>query len=181
MINGYRITDISPCLADLGKIRATIELDEEIYEAFPYINSILKSCIYNHPAMILVLKKDGKIITLYPRKVTVTKAAGENDVWETMEWLENLMRDVLAKKDQIKPDYGSGAELKAMDIYEFLPGTNCGDCDELSCLDFAAKLLSKEKNIVRCPPLFTPKLKENRKVIGELLWAAGYAVPGMRE
>ena len=181
VLRGYRIMHISPYLAGPDKIRAVVELDEEIREAFPYINSLLKSCIYNHPAMILVLKKDGKMITLYPRKVTVAKAANENDVQETMQWLKNLTREVFIKKGQIKPDYSSGVELKALDIYELLPGTNCKACDELTCLAFTVKLLSKEKNIVRCAPLFTPEYKEKRQVLGELLQAAGYTVPGIRE
>lgn len=181
VLRRYRIMHISPCLADPDKIRATVELDEEIREAFPYINSLLKSCIYNHPAMILVLKKDGKMITLYPRKVTVAKAANENDVQETMEWLKNLTREVFAKKDQIKPDYTSGVALEALDILHLLPGMNCKVCDEPNCQGFAVKLLSKEKAIVRCAPLFTSDYKEKRRFLLELLQTAGYAVPGIRE
>ena len=181
VLRGYRITHISPCFADPDKIRAVVELDEEIHESFPYINSLLKSCIYNHPAMILLLKKDGKMITLYPRKVTVAKAANENDVRETMEWLKNLTREVFAKKDQIKPEYSSGVKLKAHDIYELLPGTNCKACDELTCQALAVKLLSKGKSIVRCVPLFSPEYKEKRQVLGELLRAAGYVVPEIRD
>jgi ArsR family metal-binding transcriptional regulator len=181
VLRGYRITHISPCLADPDKIRAVVELDEEIREAFPYINSLLKSCTYDHPDGILSLKKDGKMITLYPRKVTVAKAANKNDVRETMEWLKKLTGELFIKKGEIKPDYNSGVKLEAPDIYELLPGINCKVCNELTCLAFAEKLLSKERNIVRCAPLFTPEYKEKRQVLGELLRAAGYAVPGTRE
>ncbi len=57
-LQGTRITHILPCPADPDKIRAIVELEEEIHEAFPYINALLKGCIYNHPGMILTLKKD---------------------------------------------------------------------------------------------------------------------------
>lgn len=178
VLKGYRITHILPCLADPDKIRSIVELEEEIHEAFPYLNALLKGCIYNHPAMILTLKRDGKMITLYPRKVTVAKAVDEKDVQETMEWLKDLTREVFEKKDQIKPNYSRGVELKALDIFKLLPGTSCRACGEPTCLAFAVKMLSGEISVVRCAPLFTPEYKDKRQVLIELLQAAGYHVPG---
>jgi len=177
VLKGYRITHILPCLADPEKIRAIVELDEEIQEAFPYVNSLLKGCIYNHPAMILTLKKDGKMITLYPRKVTVAKAVDGKDVQETMEWLKGLIQEISGKKDQINPDFSRGVELKALDIFKLLPGTSCRACDEPTCLAFAVKMLGGETTIVRCAPLFMPEFREKRLVLFELLRSGGYYVP----
>lgn len=177
VLKGYRIAHILPCLADPEKIKAIVELDEEIQDAFPYINALIKGCIYNNPAMILTLKKEGKLITLYPRKVTVAKAIDADDVVETIEWLKTLTREVFEKRDQIVPDFSRGVELKALDTFKLLPGTNCKACDELTCLAFAVKILSDEKSVVRCAPLFTPEHRERRKVLLELLQAAGYPVP----
>ena len=66
ILKNYRITHFLPCLADPEKIRAIAELDEEIHDSFPYINTLLKGCIYNRPAMILTLKKDGKFRSRRP-------------------------------------------------------------------------------------------------------------------
>jgi ArsR family metal-binding transcriptional regulator len=181
VLRGYRITHISPCLADPEKIRAIVELDEEIHEAFPYINALLKGCIYNHPDMMMALKKDGKMITLYPRKVTVAKAVDEKYVHETLEWLKDLTREISEKKGQIKPDYSRKARPTPADMVNLLPETNCKVCDELNCLAFAAKMLGDEKSVVRCAPLFTPEYKEKRQLLMEVLRATGYPVPGIRE
>lgn len=178
VLKGYRITHILPCLADSEKIRAIVELDEETQEAFPYINALLKGCIYNHPAMILTLKHEGKMITLYPRKVTIAKATDENDVRETMEWIGVMLEEVKDRKGELQPNFSRGVELKALDIFKLLPGTNCKACDELTCLAFAVKLLGGERSVVRCAPLFTPEYKDKRQVLMELLQAAGYPVPG---
>jgi ArsR family metal-binding transcriptional regulator len=176
-MRSYRIMHILPCLADPDKIRAIVELDEEIHEAFPYVNAILKGCIYNHPAMILTLKKDGKMITLYPRKVTIAKAIDEKDLRETMEWIKALTEEVTRRKEEIQPNFSRGVELKALDIYKLLPGTNCKACDELTCLAFAVKMLSGAISVMRCAPLFTPTFKEMRHILFELLKSAGYYVP----
>jgi ArsR family metal-binding transcriptional regulator len=98
-----------------------------------------------------------------------------------MEWLKDLTREVFAKKDQIKPLYTSGVEIKPSDLSDLLPGINCRVCDESNCGDFAIRLLAKEKAIVRCAPLFSPEYKEKRQFLLELLQTAGFAVPGMRE
>jgi ArsR family metal-binding transcriptional regulator len=178
-LKGYRIAHILPCLADPDKIRAIVELDEEIQEAFPYINSLLKGCIYNHPAMILTVKKDGKLITLYPRKITIAKAVDENELLNTMEWIEGLLREVEERKRELQPNYSRGVELKALDIFKLLPGTNCRACDDPTCLAFAVKMLSGETTVVRCAPLFTPEYRDKRQVLFELLRAADYPVPAV--
>lgn len=178
VLKGYRLAHVLPCLADPDKIRAIVELDEEIHETFPYINALLKGCIYNHPALTLTLKWDGKMITLYPRKVTIAKAVDENDLHKTMEWLKSLTLEIEEKKDRIKPDFSRGVELKALDIFKLLPGTSCKACDELTCLAFAVKILSGDKAVVQCAPLFTPDYQDKRQVLMELLRVAGYSVPG---
>lgn len=47
-MRSYRITHILPCLADPDKIRAIVELGEEIREAFPYIRKWGRKWIFTH-------------------------------------------------------------------------------------------------------------------------------------
>ncbi len=61
ILKNYRITHILSCLADPNKIRGYGGLGEKIHEYFFHLNGLLKGCINNRPAMILTLKKDGKI------------------------------------------------------------------------------------------------------------------------
>ena len=44
------------------KIRVIAEISDEIHEVFPYLNAILKGCIYNHPALTLTIKKGREIV-----------------------------------------------------------------------------------------------------------------------
>jgi len=56
LLNSYKITRIFPCIADPEKIRVIAELSDEVQEVFPYLNAVLKGCIYNHAALILTRK-----------------------------------------------------------------------------------------------------------------------------
>ncbi len=41
-----------------------------------------------------------------------------------------------------------------MEIWKYLPGTNCGECGEKTCLAFAALLKERSRELADCKPLF---------------------------
>jgi DNA phosphorothioation-dependent restriction protein DptG len=167
---------VLPCLADPEKIRVIAEISDEIHEVFPYLNAILKGCIYNHPALTLTIKKDGKLFTLHAHHITLAKIEDEKEAEEILKWLKDLINETYEKRDQIEPKYSKGEELKALDIYKLLPGTSCKRCGELTCLAFAVRLVEQEIEVVKCTPLFSEEYQEKRKVLVELLHAAGFNV-----
>jgi len=177
LLSSYKITRTLPCLADPEKIRVIAEISGEIHEVFPYLNSILKGCIYNHPALTLTIKKDGKLLTLHAHHITLAKIEDEKEAEEILEYLKNLINETYEKRDQIEPNYSMAAELKALDIYRLLPGTSCKKCGELTCLAFAVKLVGRDIEIMKCTPLYTREYQEKCNVLVELLSAAGYDVP----
>jgi ArsR family metal-binding transcriptional regulator len=179
LLHSYKIIRTLPCLADPMKIRVIAEVSEEIQEVFPYLNAVLKGCIYNHPANTLTIRKDQKLITLHALHITLAKIEDENEAEELLKWLRDLVNETYGKRDQIEPNYSMAAELKALDIFRLLPGTNCKKCGEPTCLAFAVKLVGRDIEITKCDPLFSEKYQERQKVLIELLQAAGYEVPSI--
>jgi ArsR family metal-binding transcriptional regulator len=177
LLNSYKITRTLPCLADPEKIRVIAEISDEIHEVFPYLNATLKGCIYNHPALTLTIKKDGKLFTLHTRHITLAKIEDEKEAEEILGWLKNLINETYEERDRIEPNFSKGAELKALDIFRLLPGTSCKKCGEPTCLAFAVKLVGRDIEIIKCDPLFSEKYQEKRKVLLDLLHAAGFEVP----
>jgi ArsR family metal-binding transcriptional regulator len=174
LLQSYKITRTLPCLADPEKIRVIAEVIGEVHEVFPYLNATLKGCIYNHPALTLTIKKDGKLFTLHAHHITLAKIEDENEAEEILKWLKDLINETYEKRDQIEPNYSKGADLKALDIFKLLPGTNCKQCGELACLAFAVKLVAQDIVITKCGPLFSGEFQGKQKVLLELLQAAGY-------
>jgi ArsR family metal-binding transcriptional regulator len=177
LLHSYKITRTLPCLADPEKIRVIVEISDEIHEVFPYLNATLKGCIYNHPALTLTIKKDGKLLTLHAHHITLAKIEDEKEAEEILGWLKNLINETYEKRDRIEPNFSKGEELKALDIFKLLPGTNCKKCGEPSCLAFAVKVVGRDIEIRKCDPLFSEKYQEKQKVLVELLKAAGYEAP----
>ena len=174
LLNSYKITRTLPCLADPEKIRVIAEISDEIHEVFPYLNAILKGCIFNHPALTLTIKKDGKLFTLHAHHITLAKIEDEKEAEEILGWLRDLINETYERRDQIEPNYSMAAELKALDIFKLLPGTSCKKCGEPTCLAFAVKLVGQEIEIGKCIPFFSEEYQEKRQVLSELLHAAGY-------
>ena len=177
LLRSYTISRVLPCLADPEKIRVIAEVSGEIHEAFPYLNAVLRGCIYNHPAFTLTLKKDQKLITLHARHISLAKVEDEKEAEELLKWLKDLINETYEKRGNIEPNYSKGAELKALDIYRLLPGTSCKKCGELTCLAFAVKLVVQESEITRCLPLFGEEYPEKQRVLLEILRAVGYNIP----
>lgn len=176
LLNSCKITRVLPCLADPEKIRVIAEISDEIHEVFPYLNATLKGCIYNHPALTLTIKKDGKLFTLHSNHITLAKIEDEKEAEEILGWLKNLINETYEKRDQIEPSYSKGEELKALDIFKLLPGTNCRKCGEPTCLAFAVRLVGEGIEIRQCIPLFSEEYREKQKVLSELLQAAGFRI-----
>jgi ArsR family metal-binding transcriptional regulator len=174
LFHSYKITRILPCLADPEKIRVIAELSDEIHEVLPYLNTVLKGCIYNHPANTLTIKKDGKLLTLHFNHITLAKVEDEKEAEDILKWLQDLINETYEKRDQIEPNYSKGADLKALDIFKLLPGTNCKKCGELTCLAFAVKLVGQEIELAKCTPLFSGEFQGKQKILLELLQAAGH-------
>ena len=56
-----------------------------------------------------------------------------------------------------------------MEAWKYLPGTNCKECGEKTCLAFASLLLERKKKLEECPLLSEPKYAEKGKKLAELL------------
>jgi len=177
LLNSYQIIRILPCIADPEKIRVIAELSDEIHEVFPYLNAVLKGCIYNHPALTLTIRNEEKLITLHGRHITLTLIEDEKEAQQILDWLKDLVNETYQKKDQIEPNYSEGDHLKPSDIQKLLPGTNCKKCGFRSCLAFAFKLVDQKIEVTKCLPLFLDEFKEKRKMLFEILQNARLKVP----
>ncbi|MFB6215486.1 MAG: (Fe-S)-binding protein, partial [Candidatus Aenigmatarchaeota archaeon] len=51
------------------------------------------------------------------------------------------------------------SDLSAMDIYQELPQTDCGDCNFPTCMAFAMQLASKQVSLDQCPHVSAPPMK----------------------
>ncbi len=167
---------VAPCMADEKKIRLIGYFDRDITEILPYINAVIKGASYNKGASTLTYAKECRLINLYSIKITIAKADDIIDAWHILDEIKALINNTYKNRAGIKPNYEEKVKVTALQIYGWLPKTNCRACGEATCLAFAVKLLHGEQKLENCKPLFTDtKFAENKQIMQEMTEALGVA------
>ena len=165
---------VAPCMADEKRIRLIAYFDRDISEILPYINAIIKGASYNKGASILTYAKERRLINLYNIKITIAKADDIIDAWRILDEVKALINNTYRNRADIKPSYEEKVKITALQIYGWLPKTNCRACGEATCLAFACRLLLGEQKLSKCTPLSTEsKFSENKKIMQEMAEALG--------
>ena len=165
---------VAPCMADEKKIRLIAYFDRDISELLPYLNAVIKGASYNKNAPTLTYAKERKLINLYNIKITIAKADDIIDAWKVLNEVKELINRTYKNRDAIKPNYEQKVKVTALQIYGWLPKSNCKACGEATCLAFAVKILQGEQKLGACTPLLTEmRFSENKKIMQELVGALG--------
>ena len=153
LVEKIDIEHVEPCFADETKIRLIARIPVDVSELMPYLNAVLAGATYVRDRPALTLTKGIRLVTVYPRKVTIAKADDIADAEETLAWLCERINHVHEHRDEIEPVYEGKIKVKPLDIYGLLPQTNCRECGEQSCLAFALLLLQEKHRLSDCGPL----------------------------
>jgi ArsR family metal-binding transcriptional regulator len=145
---------LSPCIAIRSKIRFIAHLTGNLAEVFPYLNAELPTVFYNANAPSVYFKEEYRAISLYPQRIAAGKADEIVDAWRILEVVRCQVNEIWARRDCIKPSYAMREKPSVLDILKRLPGTNCGQCGEKTCLAFAARIWSGTSAPRQCQPIY---------------------------
>jgi acetyl-CoA decarbonylase/synthase complex subunit gamma len=59
--------------------------------------------------------------------------------------------------------------ITPLTVYRFLPKTNCGECEQKTCMAFASGLIDRKAAVEDCPPILDPKYDKDRGELVDLL------------
>jgi len=159
---------LSDCNPSSQKVNTLADLSEDISEVLPYLNTVLEGLQYHHDEKFLTVKRKGHVITFWPRQIAVTKLEDENEAGEVIEELKEIVNETYANKDHIKPTYTSRPVPRPLDVFKLLPGKNCKECGEPTCMAFALMLVNNELHWKQCPLLLTQEFDGSRQKLSEI-------------
>jgi len=177
LLKDINITFVARCIADPKKIRLIAYFSNNVVEVFPYLNAVMKNATYNKEGPTLNFSKERRMVNIYSHKIAIAKADEIVDAWQILAYIKDLINNTYNKKDSIVPNYERKVRATALEIYGWLPKTNCKQCSETTCLAFAVKLLLGEQNIINCKPLFTKRYEDKKRIMLDIVEALGYEVP----
>jgi len=141
-------------------IQCFAHLDQDVSAALPYLNAVLVGFEYIKEPPSVTFRAQGKLITVYGRKIAIKAIKDENEALKIVEWIKREINDAWEKRDDIQPSYEGMSKPKVIEILKLLPKTNCKECGFSTCLAFAGALSKKQTTTDQCPGFARP-LYEN--------------------
>jgi ArsR family metal-binding transcriptional regulator len=165
LLETVQITFIAACMADDTKLRFIAQFDKDISEVMPYLNATVKGAVYTPNIPTLGFQHGYRMVTLYGTRLAVGKTDEIMDTWRTMAWVKDLVNETWSRRDAIEPCMEERAKPQPLEIFKRLPGTNCRDCGEPSCMAFAARLSRGEADLTGCPHMYLPEYEPKRAAL----------------
>ncbi len=166
---------LQPCVADETKIRITAHVEGDLAPVLPYLNAVLPAASFTPASSTLTYNDAHRMIALHPKRITVAKADEIVDAWLALERIRDLVEETWARRDTIVPLYETRRRPPAIEIWRRLPGTNCGECGEKTCLAFATRLWSGRARLIDCTQVLLPEHALRRDALQEVCAALGVA------
>ncbi|MHC5056361.1 MAG: (Fe-S)-binding protein [Planctomycetota bacterium] len=160
---------LAPCVADRTKIRATAHVSGDLGPAFPYMNAAMRGASFNPEGPTFTFMEAYRMIAVYPHRITIAKADDVVDAWRVLERIRAGANDIWGRRAEIEPSYEVRRRPPALEIFKRLPGTNCGECGDRTCLAFAARLWKGEAAPAECRPVFGGEGAEPMRDLQEAL------------
>ena len=154
LLESYRMELFNnECMPSAMTIQCFAHLDQDVSAALPYLNAVLVGFEYIKEPPSVTFRAQGKLITVYGRKIAINAIKDENEALKIVEWIKREINDAWAKRDEVEPSYEGVPRPKLIEILKLLPKTNCKECGFPTCMVFATLVVEGGKDASDCPAL----------------------------
>ncbi|AIS53099.1 hypothetical protein TKV_c19550 [Thermoanaerobacter kivui] len=176
IIKHYEVKiDYAACHAGGEILVATIKVDRDLTEILPYINALAEKAKYlsnlnwikfNFKGFPEECKGKPWTVAIQGDTISLRPFLDKDVAKEICDECIKYINDIISRKGQITPSYKEWKQPKAIDIFKYLPKSNCKKCGLPTCMSFATKLSLDEVAIDDCPELIPDS--ENYQKIAEM-------------
>lgn len=152
LLTGYRKEMLwSQCNSSKGCLRCLADLDEDISEVIPYLNTVLGGYQYLRDPPALSLKVDAKLVTVYAMRIAINNLTDEAEADRLLERLKETINDTWARRGELEPCFEARRRPSVIEILKALRHADCRDCGEPSCVAYAVGLAEGSIDPNACP------------------------------
>ena len=156
------VKQLLTCIADPSKFRVIGNMTPPLGEILKVLEPIFPSGNYSEKIGGLITQKGEIITTIYGSgKVSMRMIKDEGEAREVLEELRSIINGAIKKG--VAPAPKEKVRVELMEVYKYLPQTNCGKCDEQGCYSFAIKLMAGQVTLEKCTPLKEPDYATNQE------------------
>ena len=170
IIESYDIEVFTPpCDPGAERFAGKALLMADISDVLPYLNATLRGAVYTQSANALTWKKGGHNLAFHAYEIATSNVEDRDAAIKELEGLVDLVNRTWERRGEITPDFALHQRPTAMALYKLLPATNCRQCGQPSCWNFALKLAAAQVGLDPCPLLGEPAYAERRTSLEVLL------------
>lgn len=154
LIESYDLEiEVSTHSTEEFEYEAIARLSIDISPALPYLNATLRNGTYLPDAPAFSWREDSHHIGFWPDRIAIDHLESREDAERWIEKLVGMTNDMWEKRDDIQPDNTQRENLQPLELFRLLPKTNCKECGENTCFNFALKLAAGQIELAKCSPL----------------------------
>ena len=156
------VKQLLTCIADPSKFRVIGNMTPPLGEILKVLEPIFPSGNYSEKIGGLITQKGEIITTIYGSgKVSMRMIKDEGEAREVLEELRSIINGAIKKG--VAPAPKEKVRVELMEVYKYLPQTNCGKCGEQGCYSFAIKLMAGQVTLEMCTSLKEPDYATNQE------------------
>lgn len=173
LIEGFELEILTPpCEPGGERFFAKAHLGVDISGVLPYLNGVLSGASFTPAANALTWQRDGHMVAFHALEIDISDIKSREWAEEEVNRLVDLVNSTWDRREDLTPSFESPQRLTPMAVYERLPQTNCGECSESTCFNFALKLVASLRDLRDCLPVYEPENAENLAALQAALDAA---------
>lgn len=154
LLTGYtKNISLPACMPGSTSLHCVADLNEDISQVLPYINSTIGGYGYVREPASVNFKMHGKLLSVHAQQICVNALADEDEADKILNWLMKEINEAWANRANIEPKYEDPPKPTMVQILKFLPKTNCKQCGLPTCTVFATRVAVGLKDAEGCPPL----------------------------
>lgn len=151
------VIEVSNHSVEEFEYEAIAHLSVDISSALPYLNATQRSGIYIPEVPAFSWRLDAHKVGFWPDRIAADNLQSREQAKEVIDRLVKLVNDTWEKRGELKPDTTQHENLQPLELFRLLPRTNCKQCGEASCFNFALKLAAGQAELSWCKPLFSER------------------------
>jgi ArsR family metal-binding transcriptional regulator len=156
------IRQLLPCIADSSKFRVIASMAPPLGGVLKILEPIFPRGNYVDRKDSLIVKNREIITTIYGSgKVSMRMVKNEDEAKEELDRLKKIINEAISKG--VVPPPKEKINVGLMDIYKYLPQTNCGKCGDQGCYSFAIRLMAGHVTLEKCTLLKEPEYAYNEE------------------
>ena len=154
LLKSYRMELFNnECMPRAMTIQCFAHLNQDVSAILPYLNAILAGFEYIKEPPSVTFRAQGKLITIYGRKIAINAIKDEKEALKIVEWIKREINYAWENRDEVEPSYEGMPRPKVIEILKLLPKTNCQECGAPTCIVFATFVAEGGKDASDCPAL----------------------------